>query len=73
MDLGDFATLHKQVSPDMGEFDVAHLFMQLVDTRGSVDPDEWLQVLSLYEAGLAGGGGSFLPDEPTTYLDHRHV
>jgi hypothetical protein len=73
MDLGDFATLHKQVSPDLGEFDVAHLFMQLVDTRGSVDPDEWLQVLSLYEAGLAGGGGSFLPDEPTTYLDHRHV
>ena len=47
MDLGDFATLHKQVSPDMGEFDVAHLFMQLVDTRGIVDPDEWLQVMLL--------------------------
>ncbi len=39
-----------------------------VDVGGQV----W-QVLSLYEAGLAGGGGTFLPDEPMTYLDHRHV
>ena len=30
-------------------------------------------MLALYEGGLAGGGGTFLPDEPTTYLDHRHA
>lgn len=50
MDLGDFASLMKVVSPSMGEYDVAHLFMELVDSHGKVDADEWLQVLSLYEA-----------------------
>lgn len=71
MDLGDFASMIAVVSPDLSEFDVAHLFMQLVDLEGRVDVEEWLQVLSLYEAGLGGGGGTFLPDEPTTYLDHE--
>jgi hypothetical protein len=50
MDLGDFASLLKVVSPSMEEYDVAHLYMELVDSRGNVDPDEWLLVLSLYEA-----------------------
>ena len=30
MDLGDFASLMKVVSPTLGEMDVAHLFMQVV-------------------------------------------
>jgi hypothetical protein len=55
MDLGDFALLHKQVCPDLGEFDVAHLFMQLVDTQGVVDHDEWLQVAA--SRCLSGSGG----------------
>jgi hypothetical protein len=60
MDLGDFASLMKVVCP-LGEYEVAHLFMQLVDSEGKVDVDEWLQVLSLYEAGLAGTVASLLP------------
>ena len=50
MDLGDFACLVKVVSPSMEEYDVAHLYMELVDSHGNVDADEWLLVLSLYEA-----------------------
>ena len=70
MDLGDFASLMKSVCP-LGEYEVAHLFMQLVDSEGKVDVDEWLQVLSLYEAGLAGTVASLLPG--ISCLDFVHV
>ena len=54
MDLGDFASLLKGVAPTLSEMEVAHMFMELVDLEGRVDVGEWLQVLSLYEAGLGG-------------------
>ena len=54
MDLGDFASLLKGVAPTLSEMEVAHMFMELVDLDGRLDVGEWLQVLSLYEAGLGG-------------------
>ena len=53
MDLGDFASMLKTLDPEMGEMDVAHLFMELVDSKGCIDVDEWLQLLSLYNAGAS--------------------
>jgi hypothetical protein len=53
MDLGDFASMLKTIDAEMCEMDVAHLFMELVDSKGCIDVDEWLQLLSLYNAGAS--------------------